>query len=389
MIAGGQQGDDRHGHASSPVGAPTLGPLDTAPDGPPFAHWGRRVVAALLDGGLLGLVTWLAFDVQPVVPPTPVPLANTSTQGIASAPPADVWTSSPWVVGAVVAGLLMQAYLGSTPGKLTMGIALVRVADHRPVGLLRMLGREVMHLLDLVLLIGYLRPLWHARRQTFADSIAATVVLRTRAPLPFVLSRPVLDRGATADADGAGGAPWELPRPPRWRDATTAVATVACVVGAAFAVGGESGRGGTAVASCTVVEPATTGPLQLTGADVEVRGQETRTRLGVTRPVVPADPGVVVGWVWHGEWTSDDDLRFGLVVRDTSGSERRWRYAYRGDGLQVPAGQRTVPGRGDAVLLPPAALAGLGAEVTVEVDAVLNGSPLPGCAVQTTLAPAR
>jgi Mce-associated membrane protein len=365
------------------VAAPALDPLDTAPDGPPFAHWGRRVVAALLDGGLLGLVTWLAFPVQPVTAPLPIPL---EASGTSSAVTAGTWTSSPVVVGVVVVVVLMQAYLGSSPGKLAVGIALVRVDDHRPVGLLRMLGREVMHLLDLVLLVGYLRPLWHARRQTFADSVAATVVLRTRAPLPFVLSRPVLDRGATAAADGA---PWELPRPPRWRDATTAVATVACVAGAVFAVGGESGRGGSALTACTVVDHATTGPLRLTGADIEVRGQETRTRLGVTRPIVPADPGVVVGWTWEGEWTSDDDLRFRVAVRDESGSERRWQYAFRGDGLQIPAGQRPVPGRADAVLLPPAALAGLGDEVTVETNAVLNGSPLPSCTVRTTLAPAR
>lgn len=384
MITGGQHDDDRRSRTSAPEPPSALAldsRLDLEADSPDHAHWGRRVVAAVLDGGLLGLITWLAFPVQPVVAPLPVALTASGT----SAPvTAGVWTSSPVVVGAVVVVALMQAYLGSSPGKLAVGIALVRADDHRPGGLLRMLGREVMHVVDLLLLIGYLRPLWHRRRQTFADSIAATVVLRTRAPLPYLLARPVLDRPATP----AAGAPWQLPSPPRWRTVTTAVATAACVVGAVFAVSGESGPGGVAAASCTVVEPRA-GALQLTGIDVEVRGQETRTRLGLTRALVPENPGLVVGWGWYGEWSSDDDLRYRVTVRDQSGTERSWQYAYRGDGLQVPPGQQTVPGRTDAVLIPPAALAGLGDDVTVEADAVLDGVPLTGCTVGTSLAPAR
>jgi Mce-associated membrane protein len=384
VITGGQHDDDQRDPASAPEAPSSLaldGRLDPESDGPDHAHWGRRVVAALLDGGLLGLITWLAFPVQPVVAPLPTALGASGTTAPVTA---GVWTSSPVVIGAVVVVVLMQAYLGSTPGKLAVGIALVRADDHRPVGLLRMLGREVMHVVDLLLLIGYLRPWWHRRRQTFADSIAATVVLRTRAPLPFVLARPVLDRGAIH----ADGAPWQLPSTPRRRTVTTAVATVACLAGVVFAVGGESGRGGAVGASCTVVDPRT-GALQLTGIDVEVRGRETRTRLGLTRALVPENPGVVVGWDWYGEWTSDDDLRYRVTVRDESGTERVWQYAYRGDGLQVPPGQQRVPDRTDAVLIPPAALEGLGDEVTVEADAVLDGAPLPGCTVETTLAPTR
>lgn len=387
MIDRGQdeRGHGRELHPETPSTVVGGAQVHVAPDGPRFAHWGRRVVATLLDAGLLALLTWVAFPVQPVAPPTPVPLTGPSTQAtITPGPTADVWTSSPLVIGAVVVGLLMQAYLGSTPGKLVAGIALVRADDHRPVGLLRMLGREVMHLVDLLLLIGYLRPVGHRRRQTFADSIAATVVLRTRAPLPYVLARPVLDRAAIP----ADGAPWQLPSLPRWRTVTTAVATLACLAGVAFAVGGESGRGGTAAASCTVVDPGT-GALQLTGIDVEVRGQETRSRLGMTRALVPENPGVVVGWGWYGEWSSDDDLRYRVAVRDESGTERSWQYAYRDDGLQVPPGQQRVPGRTDAVLIPPAALEGLGDEVTVDADAVLDGALLPGCTIRTNLAPAR
>ena len=44
--------------------------------------------------------------------------------------------------------------------------------------------RVVAHLVDAILLIGYLRPLWNAKRQTFADSIVGTIVIATREPAP-------------------------------------------------------------------------------------------------------------------------------------------------------------------------------------------------------------
>ena len=40
------------------------------------------------------------------------------------------------------------------------------------------------HLLDAILLVGYLRPLWNPRRQTFADSIVGTLAVQTREPPP-------------------------------------------------------------------------------------------------------------------------------------------------------------------------------------------------------------
>ena len=51
---------------------------------------------------------------------------------------------------------------------------------HSPIrGGWRCFGRDLLHILDLLpLWLGFLWPLWDARRQTFADKIMKTVVLK-------------------------------------------------------------------------------------------------------------------------------------------------------------------------------------------------------------------
>ena len=78
--------------------------------------------------------------------------------------------------------LALQGWTGATPGKRVAGVAVVRVSDGLPVGFLASALRVVAHLLDAIFLIGYLRPLWNARKQTFADSIVGTLAVQTREP---------------------------------------------------------------------------------------------------------------------------------------------------------------------------------------------------------------
>ena len=48
----------------------------------------------------------------------------------------------------------------------------------QPIGALMTFARQLVHLLDaLACYIGYLWPLWDAKRQTFADKIMSTVVI--------------------------------------------------------------------------------------------------------------------------------------------------------------------------------------------------------------------
>lgn len=74
-----------------------------------------------------------------------------------------------------------QGTTGSSIGKSVLKFAVVSERTGRPIGFWPSLGRQLAHLLDTVFCsIGYLWPLWDAKRQTFADKIMATVCLPIR-----------------------------------------------------------------------------------------------------------------------------------------------------------------------------------------------------------------
>lgn len=68
---------------------------------------------------------------------------------------------------------------GQSWGRLLLGIRLVDADTGRPIGPLKAAVRDFAHLLDdLILYLGYLLPLWTSKRQTLADTVMGTVVLR-------------------------------------------------------------------------------------------------------------------------------------------------------------------------------------------------------------------
>ena len=73
-------------------------------------------------------------------------------------------------------------YLGGTTGqsvgKKALNICLVREDTWQPIGILMAFVRDVCHLVDsVVCYVGFLFPLWDAKRQTLADKIVRTVVV--------------------------------------------------------------------------------------------------------------------------------------------------------------------------------------------------------------------
>ncbi len=108
------------------------------------------------------------------------------------------------------------------------------------------------HILDALLYIGFLRPLWHPQRRTFADSLCSTVVLRrVRPPVPFL---------------GPGTA-LGSPTPSR---VVTGAATVLAVGSAVFILGPTTHSGvDVGRTSCT---PEVAAESPLTVGDVDVSG---------------------------------------------------------------------------------------------------------------------
>jgi Mce-associated membrane protein len=159
---------------------------------PAYARWGERVVAAVLDNAILAGVTWVALGTGIAQPTLTLGLGANGENGSLTDPMILV------PIGALVILLVLQATTGWTPGKLVVGIRVVRddpAGRTEPAGLWTTSVRWVLHLVDAILLIGYLRPLWHQRRQTFADGIAHTVVVQA---LPELSRRPRIAAYAAA-----------------------------------------------------------------------------------------------------------------------------------------------------------------------------------------------
>ncbi len=67
---------------------------------------------------------------------------------------------------------------GQSLGKKTLHMRLISANTGEPIGPGMAFARDICHILDsLACYIGWLFPLWDAKRQTFADKIVSTVVI--------------------------------------------------------------------------------------------------------------------------------------------------------------------------------------------------------------------
>jgi Mce-associated membrane protein len=309
--------------AEPPPPAPPSASAVALPDAAPavvHASWTRRVVAALLDDALLGGITWLTLG-DGVAAPSLTPIF---TSGATSG--ATPWWHSLWVVGAVVVMLGMQADTGWTPGKLVAGIAVVRERTLRPAGFLRTLARLVAHVIDAILFIGYLRPLWEPRRRTFADSMLETVV---------VLRRPERLR-------------------PGWEYALTAAALTVCLAGAGLQTT-WSGWGGDVAHGNEPCTPAAAGGADddvARSASVEVDGREGRDvarRLWITR-TVRTYRAYTATWYWDETLTPTGDLAIETTVTGPGGRATE-RVGIAGRSSEVTTVEATSTGSGSGPVI--------------------------------------
>jgi uncharacterized RDD family membrane protein YckC len=82
------------------------------------------------------------------------------------------------IIGGATIGYLNGAY-GQSPGKRVVGIKVLRESDGQLIGGGMGIVRTIAHVLDsLACLIGWFWPLWDAKRQTFADKVIGTVVIK-------------------------------------------------------------------------------------------------------------------------------------------------------------------------------------------------------------------
>ncbi|WP_328679916.1 RDD family protein [Streptomyces sp. NBC_01261] len=128
---------------------------------PPYANWGQRFLGTLVDG-LIFLVPYILIIVS-------------QGKGVLLAIGAIV------IIGIAIWQLIQEGKTGQTVGKKTLGIRLVRESDGQPLGVGMAFVRRLAHFLDsIACYLGWLWPAWDAKRQTFADKVCGSIVIRTQ-----------------------------------------------------------------------------------------------------------------------------------------------------------------------------------------------------------------
>jgi uncharacterized RDD family membrane protein YckC len=159
------------GYQPAPPGYQPAPPMQQGMPGQPampasaYASWGQRVGAWAINYAISLALLIVAFIVVAIV-------------GVVSSTLAGL-VAFVLYLGIVAVGFYF-AYLdgeGQSPGKAVMGIQVVSEQTGRNIGGGMGIGRQFVHILDGFCFIGYLFPLWDAKRQTFADKILNTVVV--------------------------------------------------------------------------------------------------------------------------------------------------------------------------------------------------------------------
>ncbi|ETZ70930.1 RDD family protein [Mycobacteroides abscessus MAB_030201_1075] len=178
-----------------PGGYPPPPPAAGAPalPGGNFEIWIRRVGAALIDNGIAAVLYWIGYGIA---------LATAEKQsfstgvydsdsmgGMSYGEDAEVYSFTGlgmaavaiFTLGAIAFGLWnlkKQGDSGSTVGKNLLGIQVLGETTGQPIGFGMSFVRQLAHIIDYIICgIGFLLPLFTAKRQTIADMLVKTVVV--------------------------------------------------------------------------------------------------------------------------------------------------------------------------------------------------------------------
>jgi uncharacterized RDD family membrane protein YckC len=139
-----------------------------------LANWPQRAAGYLIDN----LIVFVPIFLAGLLRPAPGEATGGTTALVIFLlylTALAIWVYNRWI---------MQGRTGQTWGKRVMNTRLLRMQDGQPVGGGVALLRDLCHILDglpcILLPIGFLWPIWDARRQTFADKIVNTVVVAER-----------------------------------------------------------------------------------------------------------------------------------------------------------------------------------------------------------------
>jgi uncharacterized RDD family membrane protein YckC len=123
-----------------------------------YANWGQRVGAYLIDYVPIFVLELIGFILRNSIGFLLFFLASLA------------W----WIYNRCI----QAGRTGQSLGKRTLHLRLISENTGEPIGAGMAFARDICHILDsLACYIGWLFPLWDAKRQTFADKIISTVVI--------------------------------------------------------------------------------------------------------------------------------------------------------------------------------------------------------------------
>ncbi|GJF29596.1 hypothetical protein KNE206_22960 [Kitasatospora sp. NE20-6] len=153
-----------------------------------YAGWGSRVAAYIVDYLIVGVPTGILYGIgvgvgaeQATCTSDPDTFAYSCTGGGISGLGLAIMGIG-WLIA--IAGALwlihQEGTTGQTPGKKMVNIRVLREADGQPLGFGMAFVRKLCHVVDGFCCLGYLWPLWDAKKQTFADKIMSSVVVKSQ-----------------------------------------------------------------------------------------------------------------------------------------------------------------------------------------------------------------
>ncbi|WAC92722.1 RDD family protein [Mycobacterium sp. Aquia_213] len=165
---------------------PPPGPAVRALPTDSYTPWITRVLALLIDylpyAIVQGIGTGIMYATQQSSCVTDITQYDVSQYCVSQ--PSMIGQLAQWL--ATLAGLAYwlwnrgyrQGTTGSSLGKTVMKIKVVSETTGQPIGFGLSVVRDLAHFVDAVIcFVGFLFPLWDAKRQTLADKILTTVVL--------------------------------------------------------------------------------------------------------------------------------------------------------------------------------------------------------------------
>ncbi len=180
-------GQPMGGYPGQP-GAYPPGPGYGAYPPPPYASWGARVGAYLIDRLIVGVPAAIFYGIGFAVGSKDMNCTTDSSDTSYSTSCSGGLSAGGLVlvlIGAAIAviGGLYLIYLegttGQTPGRKLLGIKLIREADGQTLGFGMAFVRQICHIVDtLPCYLGWLWPIWDAKKQTFADKIMSSIVVK-------------------------------------------------------------------------------------------------------------------------------------------------------------------------------------------------------------------